>query len=158
MNINFLILFSLFLGIGTSQAQEKQWTLAECITYALENNITIKQSALSIESANIDTNDAIGNFLPSLNASTSNFWSSGLSADPISGTNRTQTFRSSSYGVSLGITLFDGLKNVKQFQRAKLNKLLSQYNLGKSKDDIVLLIANSATPRRFIRNRGGLFR
>ncbi|GAA0717246.1 TolC family protein [Aquimarina litoralis] len=127
----------------TVQAQDKKWTLRECVEYALENNITIKQSALNVENAAIDKIDALGNFLPSLNASASNFWRSGLSPDPISGTNRTQTFRSSNYNANLGINLFDGLRNVKQFQRAKLNKLLSQYNLGKSKDDIALFVANS---------------
>ncbi|GAA3508696.1 TolC family protein [Aquimarina addita] len=131
------------MGIGKAISQEKRWTLQECVAYAIENNITIKQSALNIESADIDKSDAIGNFLPSLNASASNFWSSGLSADPISGTNRTQTFRSSNYGIGAEINLFDGLRNVRQFQRAKLNQLLSQYNLGKSKDDIALFVANS---------------
>ncbi len=137
-----ILLLTLFSVLGT-KAQEKKWTLRECVEYALENNITIKQSALDVETADINKIDALGNFLPTLNASGSNFWSSGLSPDPITGTNRTLTFRSSSYRIDVGLTLFDGLRNVKQFQRAKLNQLLSQYNLGKSKDDIALFVANS---------------
>lgn len=143
MKVKISIICCALFGMLIAKAQDKKWTLKECVEYALENNITIKQSALSVENAAIDKIDAIGNVLPSLNGSASNFWRSGLSPDPISGTNRTQTFRSSSYGANLGITLFDGLRNVKQFQRAKLNKLLSQYNLGKSKDDIALFVANS---------------
>ena len=143
MKVKISIICCILFGMLATQAQDKKWTLRECVEYALENNITIKQSALSVENAAIDKIDAIGNILPSLNASASNFWRSGLSPDPISGTNRTQTFRSSSYGANVGLTLFDGLRNVKQFQRAKLNKLLSQYNLGKSKDDIALFVANS---------------
>ncbi len=133
----------IFLVTFSSHAQEKRWTLRECIEYALENNISIKQSALDVEATEIDKSSAIGNFLPSLNGSASNFWSSGLATDPITNTNRTQTFRSSRYSLNLGITLFDGLANIKTFQRAKLSKLLSQYNLGKSKDDIALFVANS---------------
>ncbi len=136
-----LLLIALLTVLGT-KAQDKKWTLRECIEYALENNITIKQSELNYEASEIDKSDAIGNFLPSLNASAGNTWSSGLRPDPISGTNRTQTFRSSNYGVSVGITLFDGLRNFRQLQRAKLNRLLQEYNLGKSKDDIALFIAN----------------
>ncbi|WP_343911627.1 TolC family protein [Aquimarina litoralis] len=143
MKVKISIICCVLFGMLTVQAQDKKWTLRECVEYALENNITIKQSALNVENAAIDKIDALGNFLPSLNASASNFWRSGLSPDPISGTNRTQTFRSSNYNANLGINLFDGLRNVKQFQRAKLNKLLSQYNLGKSKDDIALFVANS---------------
>ncbi|WP_027393465.1 TolC family protein [Aquimarina latercula] len=143
MKVKISIICCILLGMITMQAQEKKWTLRECVEYALENNITIKQSALNVENAAIDKSDALGNFLPSLNGSISNFWRSGLATDPITNTNSTQTFRSSSYGLNVGITLFDGLRNVKQFQRAKLNKLLSQYNLGKSKDDIALFVANS---------------
>ncbi len=143
MRIKILTLFIAVFGVLGTQAQEKKWTLRECVEHALENNITIKQSALDIEAADIGRSDAIGNFLPTLNASGSNFWSSGLSPDPITGTNRTLTFRSSSYRVDVGVTLFNGLRNIRQFQRAKLNQLLSQYNLGKSKDDIALFVANS---------------
>ena len=143
MRIKISIICCVLFGILATQAQEKKWTLRQCVEHALENNITIKQSALNVDNAAIDKIDALGNFLPSLNAQASNFWRSGLATDPITNTNSTQTFRSSSYGLNLGITLFDGLRNVKQFQRAKLNKLLSQYNLGKSKDDIALFVANS---------------
>ncbi len=143
MRIKFLLLLITLLGVFGTQAQEKKWTLRECLEHAIENNITIKQSELDVESADINKSDAFGNFLPTLNASGSNFWSSGLSPDPITGTNRTLTFRSSSYRVDVGVTLFNGLRNVRQFQRAKLNQLLSQYNLGKSKDDIALFVANS---------------
>ncbi|MEW7293099.1 TolC family protein [Aquimarina sp. 2304DJ70-9] len=143
MRIRISILFFTLFGVLTSQAQEKKWTLRECVEYALENNITIKQSALEVENADINKVDAFGNFLPTLNASASNFWNSGLVTNPITNTNETETFRSSNYGVSIGITLFNGLRNLKTFQRAKLNQLLSQYNLGKSKDDIALFVANS---------------
>ncbi len=143
MRIKIVFLCCALLGVLGTQAQEKKWTLRECVEYALENNITIKQSELDVEATSIDRLDAIGNFLPSLNASASNFWNSGLVTDPITNTNSTQTFRSSNYGVNVGITIFNGLRNIKTFQRAKLNKLLSQYNLGKSKDDIALFVANS---------------
>ncbi|MDY8136687.1 TolC family protein [Aquimarina sp. 2201CG5-10] len=143
MRIKISILVFTFLGIMSSQAQEKKWTLRQCVEHALENNITIKQSALDIEVAEINESDAIGNFLPNLNASASNSWRSGLATNPITNANSTATFRSSSYGVNVGVTLFDGLRNLRQLQRAKLNKLLSQYNLGKSKDDIALFVANS---------------
>ena len=44
-----LILVFLF-GLMT-QAQTKKWTLEECIQYALENNISIKQTELDAKTA-----------------------------------------------------------------------------------------------------------
>jgi len=143
MKVKILIICCALFGMLTSQAQEKKWTLRECVEHALENNITIKQSALNLEASEIDKSDAIGAFLPSLNANAGNTWSSGLSPDPVTGTNRTATFRNSNYGIGVGLTLFDGLRNVRRLERAKINRLLNQYNLGKSKDDIALFIANS---------------
>jgi len=144
MNIRISIICMSFLGIFVSQAQQKKaWTLQECIEYALKNNITIKQSELNFEASEIDEKAAIGNFLPRLNAQADNFWNSGLINDPITGTNINQTIRSSSYGASLGVDLFKGLSNWKTLQRARVNTLLNQYSLNKSKDDIALLIANN---------------
>ncbi len=143
MKIIVSIVCCALLGVLISQAQVKQWSLQECVEHALENNITINQSALNIESADIDKSDAFGNFLPSINISATNFWNLGLSPDPISGTNKTQSSRTSSYELKVGITIFKGLQNIRQFQKAKLSKLSSQYNFEKSKDDIILFIANS---------------
>jgi len=142
MQIKISLLVIALLGVLGTQAQEIKWTLRECLEHAIENNITIKQSELNVEASELDRRDAFGNFLPSFNASASNFWSSGLSQNPITGINETLTFRNSRYGLSAGVTIFDGLRNVRQFQRSKLNQLLAQYSLGKSKDDIALFIAN----------------
>lgn len=69
-NSYFSLVAILFLGLIT-QAQSKKWTLEECVKYALENNISIKQSELDTQTATIDKKSAFGNLLPSINASTS---------------------------------------------------------------------------------------
>jgi outer membrane protein len=43
----------------------------------------------------------------------------------------------------MGYTLFDGLRNVRSAQRAKIAELAAQYRLNKMKDDISLLVAQS---------------
>jgi outer membrane protein len=47
---------------STASSDKKQWTLSECVQYALENNISIKQSQLEIESADANKLSAIGIF------------------------------------------------------------------------------------------------
>jgi hypothetical protein len=51
------LLFFLFIAL-TLTAQGKKWTLKECVQHALENNISVKQSALDIELAEIEMRDA----------------------------------------------------------------------------------------------------
>ena len=59
-----IILFLLLVGFQLS-AQDKKWTLEECVDYAIQNNISIKQSELDLKNANINRKDAVGAFLPS---------------------------------------------------------------------------------------------
>lgn len=136
-----IICFTLLISVA-GFAQEKKWTLQECVQYALDNNISIKQSELDIESRAIDRSDATGAFLPTVNGSVSISERTGLSFDPITNNASTETFLSANGGLNLGYNLFDGLRNVRQVQRAKLSTVASEYNLAKIKDDISLFVAN----------------
>ncbi|SDH00180.1 TolC family protein [Psychroflexus sediminis] len=144
---SFVLIISIFFLSVQVQAQEndvpKEWTLEACVRYAMDNNISVKQSRLNIETAEISRSEAIGNYLPSLNGSTSNSWNSGLTQNVTTGILETQTVRNLSANVTAGVTLFDGLNNLRTFQRAKLEKLASQYSLQLMKDDIALFVANS---------------
>ena len=139
----FIGIFFIMMLAMSSQAQEKQWTLRECIEYALENNISIKQSELNLEAAKIDKLDAIGNFIPSLNGQAQISENTGASINPVTNAFENDTFTSFTTGFSSGLTLFDGWRNVHQLQRAKLNALAGQYSLDKMKDDISLFVANA---------------
>jgi len=137
------VIVCLFLSTGlTLTAQNKDWTLQECVAYAIENNISIKQSELEIENSDISKSDAIGNFLPSLNGSAGNSWNTGLTQDVTTGVLRNITSRSSSYNIAAGVTVFGGLRNHRELQKAKMLQLSSQYNSSKIKDDIALFVAN----------------
>lgn len=142
MKKTVLLLSVLFLGIQL-QAQSKKWTLQECVNHALENNISIKQSELDLEQTEAEKLEAIGNFLPSLNANASASKNTGLSLNPTTNQLENTTFGSASGAINVGYTLFDGLKNVRQLQRAKLSRLAAQYRLDRMKDDIALAVANS---------------
>ena len=138
-----VLLLVLALLSSITYAQNKQWTLQECIRHALENNISIKQSELDLESVEADKLQAVGNFIPSLNLNASVSENTGLSFNPVTNNAQTTTFLSATGRVTVGYTLFDGLRNVRQLQRAKIQQLASEYQLDKMKDDISLLVANS---------------
>ena len=65
----FFLLTGMMLAVGTAFAQ-KQWSLQDCIDYALANNITLKKSQLQKESATEDLKGAKAALLPSVSAST----------------------------------------------------------------------------------------
>ena len=137
-----IIIFFILIGI-TSQAQVKKWTLQECVAYALENNISVKQSELDVELTDVEKLTAMGNFMPSLNLNGSVSENTGLSFNPVTNNAQTTTFLSASGRINIGYTLFDGLRNFREVQRSKISNLASQYRLTKMKDDISLFVASN---------------
>lgn len=136
------ILILAILSAFASQAQNKLWTLQECVNHALENNISVKQSALDLQQSEINKKDAFGSFLPTLNASASHSWSIGLGQDPVTFNAVNSTTKNLSGGISSGVDIFKGLQNINQLHRSNLQILASQYQLDKIKDDVSLLVAN----------------
>ncbi|SNZ01020.1 TolC family protein [Flagellimonas pacifica] len=138
-----ITLFMIICAMFITNAQMKKWTLQECVTYAVDNNLTIEQFELDLENDKIDKSDALGNFLPNLNASTSISSSTGFSINPTTNQPTNETNFSVNGGFSTSVTIFDGMRNVHRFNRAKLNAIASQYRLDDLKDDIRLNVANA---------------
>ena len=138
------LVFAMLFGFGlTGQAQTKQWTLEECVRYALENNITIKQSELDLKNASIDKKAALGNYLPSVNGNASHSWNVGLNQDVTTGILRNQTTQYSSVGINAGVDIYKGLQNQNTMRKAKLTIIASQYQLLKMQEDISLNVASA---------------
>jgi outer membrane protein len=139
---SILFLITLLIGVS-SVGQQKKWTLQECVEYAIKNNISIKQSELDKENAEVGRLDAIGNFLPTLNGSGSHSWNIGLNQNITTGLLQNQTTMFTSAGLNSNIRIYNGLQNQNKFRRAKLAIIASQYQLSKMKDDVSLNVANA---------------
>ncbi|MBT9188000.1 TolC family protein [Zobellia russellii] len=142
MNFKLTALLLLF-SIGAVSAQQKKWTLQECVDYAVEHNLSVEQYELDLQNAQIDKSDAVGAMLPAVNSSASVTGSTGLSFDPTTNQPVTTTILSANGGLTSSLTLFDGLRNLHRLNRAKLNALSNQYRLDDLKDDIRLSVANA---------------
>ena len=81
-------------------AQEKLWTMDECMHYAVENSPKVKKQAYTSDSYKAELNSAVASFFPSMSASVGAQYNFGRSVDP--GTNiysNTSTFNNA-YGRS----------------------------------------------------------
>ena len=142
MKTRLSILIAFFVII-TSFAQDKKWTLKECVDYALEHNITIKQNEYDISLSEINKKDAFGNMLPNLNINGNHSWNSGLTQDVTTGVLRNQTTQNTSFGLSAGVTIYSGLQSLNRLRKSDLAILASRYQVDKIKDDISLNVINS---------------
>lgn len=138
-----LTILTVVFAVLMVNSQQRKWTLEECVTYAVDNNLTIEQFELDLETAKIDKSDALGAFLPDLNGQVSVSGNTGLSFDPTTQEPVTTTILTSSGNLTSTLTLFDGLRNFNRLSRAKLNAIANQYRLDDLKDDIRLNVANA---------------
>ena len=118
--------------LGTVQmSAQKQWTLQDCIDYAMENNITLKKSQLKKQSATEDLKGAKAALLPTVSASTNQSlgyqpWKDTGMAYVTNGTVNTKVDKTSyngSYSLSGQWTVWNGGRNTNTI---KLDRLAEQ--------------------------------
>lgn len=122
-------LLGMFVATIPFCAQAKQWTLKDCINYALENNISLQKTQLKKASANEDYLQSKAALLPSLSASTSQnvsytpWVASGISSEGYTKSSIDKVYYNGSYSVMGNYTIWNGNKNHNQ---VKLNKLTTE--------------------------------
>lgn len=139
----FLLMFFGILFFSVAVVAQKQWTLEECINYAYENNLYIKQSNLNVESSDKDLLQSKLNLAPSLNASASQNFGWGRSPDPQTNIYATQQTQRTFFNVSSDVTLFNGLQQLNNMRKAEFDYLANKYDSDKIRNDISLNIASA---------------
>ncbi len=117
------------LILAPLQAQEDstKWTLNDCIRYALEQNIQLKQNKLSLEESKVDVKTARADLFPSLSFSTShNIVNRPYqeSSAIVSGTeiisNNSKTSYTGNYGLNAQWTVWNGNRQMNTLKQQKL--------------------------------------
>lgn len=141
MKYIFLIIVNL-LCITTTLGQERLWDLQQCVDYALENNISILQAQNSILLADQDIIASKGNLMPSLSSNMNQNMSIGT-VELYAGEFVDRRFNSSSLGLSVNQSVFNGFRNLNILKQSKINYERSENELNKIKDDVSLNVANA---------------
>jgi outer membrane protein len=122
-------LIGVALATNSTTANAKEWSLQECIAYALQNNISLQKSSLNRLNAKEDILLSKAQLLPSLSASTNQMtnytpWvENGISSDGYARSSVDKVYYNGSYGVNANWTVWNGNRNV---NTVKLNKLTEQ--------------------------------
>lgn len=142
---NLLITGILILISGfTGNAQNKSWTLEDCINYALTKNVQVKKADLSNDRNQLNSDQAQANRLPSMNASVrQNFnWYKGF--DSTTGQyGSSNGSNSTNYSVSSSVSLFNGDKLNTKIKQAQLDLESGHYYSESVKESVGLNILNA---------------
>lgn len=137
------------LGVTVAHAQNdslplgQPWSLNQCINYAWQHNLTIKQAEVSREIAQNNVTGAKANILPSFNGYVANTWNYGRTIDPFTNTFATSEVLSQDYYVSSQFTIFGGEQSVNQVKQNQATLEASRYDVEISKNNIALNIASA---------------
>ena len=113
------IICVLYGAVGLSQ-ETKEWSLQDCIDYAVEHNITIKQAQLDKSGSEVNVMQSKSSRLPNLSGSASQSLSNGSTIDPITSDYVSQQIHSTSLGLNSSVTLFQGNTINNSIKQSKL--------------------------------------
>jgi len=123
--------------------EQKKWTLNECIKYAHENNISIKQMSLRSKSNKANLTQSKAALLPSLNASVSDNFNYGRSIDPYTNEYTENNVQSLNTSVSSSVNIFTGLRKYNTIKQNKYNLESSKEEFKEIKNSIALQVATA---------------
>jgi outer membrane protein len=112
--ITTLLLFTAFIGVS-----QEVWTLEECVDYAIEHNLQVKNTSYNNESSRESYRQSIRDLLPSVNGSTDYTIRYGRSADPQTNDYVNTEFFSNNYSLNASLDLFRGFQKLNAIRASK---------------------------------------
>jgi len=136
-----LFVLSVLISLKGNAQDNKIWTLEECINYALDHNINIKQQYLNINYQDELLLQSKLGMLPNVNGYASHGYNWGQRVDPFTNEFAADRVRSNNLFLQGDLNLFSGLQQVNTVKRNKLNLMKAQYDADYYKDDISISVA-----------------
>ena len=136
----FLILFSVVLT--TTHAQQK-WNLLQCIQYAMDNNLQVKQAQIQTRLNELIVKQSRLSQYPNLIYNGNVAYSSGRNQDPTSFSLITKSYLSSSMNLQTGVELFNWYSKRNTIAANNLEVDAAKAAVEKQRSDIALIVANA---------------
>ncbi|MDR2936290.1 MAG: TolC family protein [Rikenellaceae bacterium] len=131
---------ALLLLAGTASAQD-QWTLRQCVDYAIENSTLVQQRALQQQDQELSLNTSRNSRLPSLSANASENFSFGRSAGR-DGVYTDVTRASSSVGLNTSVPVFAGFRIRNDIAAREFDLQAALHDLARVKDDVAVNVTS----------------
>ena len=131
----------ILLAIAAKQvAAQNDWTMQQCMQYAVEHNHEVKQAELKLDNYKAQKTNAIGSFLPYVGAGIGAQYNFGRAIDPeTNGYTDVSTFYNG-YQLSASLPVFDGFSRLHALKAAKASELMGKSTLRKQQDQTALSV------------------
>ena len=130
------------LAVSFAYAQEREWSLRQCINYAIEHNINIKRQETNVKNQEVSLSTAKNSRLPNLQASASESigFGRGLTSNNTYANRNTQ---STSFNLGSDVPVYTGGQITNQIRQNKLNLQAAIADLEKAKENISMQVASA---------------
>ena len=131
----------ILLAIAAKQVvAQNDWTMQQCMQYAVEHNHEVKQAELKLDNYKAQKTNAVGSFLPYVDASIGAQYNFGRAIDPeTNGYTDVSTFYNG-YQLSASLPVFDGFSRLHALKAAKASELMGKSTLRKQQDQTALSV------------------
>lgn len=131
----------ILLAIAAKQvAAQNDWTMQQCMQYAVEHNHEVKQAELKLDNYKAQKTNAVGSFLPYVDANIGAQYNFGRAIDPeTNGYTDVSTFYNG-YQLSASLPVFDGFSRLHALKAAKASELMGKSTLRKQQDQTALSV------------------
>ncbi len=134
------LVFVFLFSFSFAQSSKKVYTLKECIEIALQNNLTVKRSALGLRNADITLDQSRYTMLPSLNVSGSGGANFGRSIDPTTNQFIDQQINNANANANSSLLLFNAFRVMNTIKQSINDKAAAENDLTKAKNDVILSV------------------
>lgn len=135
--LSSLFLISAFLAKGQ---EAEVWSLSDCLSYARENSITVKQAMLGQNSAAVGLEQAEYQRYPNLTGAASYSFTNGQSIDPITSDYVNQQVNAANFSLNSQVTLYSGGQLKNQVAQNELLVAQNKLYVAEAQNDISLSI------------------
>ena len=126
-------------GTSAEQRGGRPMGLRECMEYAVNSSVSVRERLTKIDDARLERRDAILQaFTPSVEGNAYGYYRWGRSIDPETNTYVTTTSFNNGLGVSAGITLFNGFSAINNIKIANTSLMMGQSAEQQERDKVCL--------------------
>lgn len=136
LTILFICLSFVQLSYG-----QKTWSLTQCIQYAQQNSLSVKQGQNQIQQAQLSEQEARFSRYPSVNSNLQGGINFGRTIDPTTNDFTSESVITNSLGISAGVTLYNGGRIRNQIKQSKINVDIAEADNEQIKNDLALNVA-----------------
>lgn len=141
MFLKKICVFFSFLFLITQSYGQKTWSLKECIQYAQQNSLTVKQGENQIQQSQLTEKESRYQRYPSVNSSLRGGINFGRTIDPTTNDFTSESVITNSLGINAGVVLYNGGRIKNQIKQSKIDVAAAKANNEQVKNDIALEVA-----------------